>query len=117
MGQGFPKSQRLLKRKEFRLVYDTGTVYRNAGFHLFVKQREDRSPSRLGLTATRSLGGAVVRNRVRRWARETFRLAAERLEPGFDLVANFHQGLVRMKREAFDRLFRDALQRAHLLKP
>jgi ribonuclease P protein component len=116
MRQGFPKSQRLLKRKEFRFVYDTGTKYRNAGFHLFVKPREDADPSRLGLTATRSLGGSVVRNRLRRWARETYRLAAQGVEPGFDVVVNYHRGLATMKREAFDRLFRDVLQRAHLLK-
>ena len=33
----------------------------------------DLGHSRLGVTATRKLGGAVVRNRHKRWTRETYR--------------------------------------------
>ena len=33
----------------------------------------DLAHSRLGVTATKKLGGAVVRNRLKRWTRETYR--------------------------------------------
>ena len=36
--------------------------------------------SRLGVTATRKLGGAVVRNRLKRWTRETYRRHRQPLE-------------------------------------
>lgn len=45
---------------------------------------------RLGLTASRKVGGAVVRNRLRRRAREVFRRSSLRpLWRGWDLVVHF----------------------------
>ena len=44
------------------------------------------SMSRLGVTATRRIGGSVVRNRARRLIREAYRLSADQLPPGFDFV-------------------------------
>jgi ribonuclease P protein component len=120
MEYGFPKSRRLLKRREFRTVYDTGTPYHNAGFHLFVvagqlQENQAPAPTRIGLTVTRDKGGAVVRNRLRRWARETFRLSQDRIRPGFDLALNFHRSLVPKDRAEFDRLFLQVLRKARVL--
>ena len=42
--------------------------------------------SRYGYTVSTKLGGAVVRNRVRRRLREIVRLNAPRMRPGFDVV-------------------------------
>jgi len=115
--QVFPKSARLLKRREFRQVYETGTPYRNTGFHVFVLRRaESAAPTRIGLTATRGLGNSVQRNRVRRSGRECFRLLRPHLKSGFDLVVNFHRRLAGASHSEFCRLFQDVLGKAHLLE-
>ncbi len=44
------------------------------------------APSRLGITVTRKIGGAVQRNRIKRVVREAFRLSPDRLPRGIDLV-------------------------------
>jgi ribonuclease P protein component len=41
---------------------------------------------RLGLSVSRRVGGAVVRNRWKRLLREAFRLTQSRLPPGLDLI-------------------------------
>jgi ribonuclease P protein component len=53
----------------------------------------DREVCRVGITATRKIGGAVVRNRARRRVRELFRTHRELLS-GWrgDLVVNVRQG-------------------------
>jgi ribonuclease P protein component len=43
---------------------------------------------RLGVTATRALGGAVVRNRIKRRLREAFRMHRFALAPQWDIVIN-----------------------------
>lgn len=118
MNQGFPKSRRLLRRKDFRIVYDNGTMYRNSGFQMFVRPRENpESETRVGLTATRRLGSAVVRNRIRRWTRETVRQMSPPLTTGYDLVVNYHPRMGQAARPEFDRLFKDVVQKAHLIAP
>lgn len=43
-------------------------------------------PTRLGVTVTRKVGGAVVRNRIKRLVREAFRKERHRFEDGYDMV-------------------------------
>ena len=53
----------------------------------------DGGECRLGITATRRLGGAVVRNRARRRIRELFRRHGDGLlERGVDVVVNARDG-------------------------
>lgn len=49
---------------------------------------------RLGLSVSRKVGGAVVRNRWKRLLREAFRLSRRDLPPGVDLVIVPRQGVV-----------------------
>jgi ribonuclease P protein component len=42
--------------------------------------------SRLGLSVSRKIGGAVLRNRLRRLYREAYRLTRQEMPPGLDLV-------------------------------
>ena len=76
---GLGRSQRLRKRSEFLRAQAHGR--RRSGRHLVVYAmawRSDALPrvSRLGITVSRRIGGAVVRNRVKRWLRESYRRLA-----------------------------------------
>lgn len=55
--------------------------------YLVLYARKNRSATnRVGLTVGKKLGGAVVRNRVRRRLREAYRLNEHRFLPGYDIV-------------------------------
>ena len=85
---GFPKSKRLLKKKDFRRVYEEGSRLQSSSFSMVRRNREDGECTRIGFSVPRALGGSVIRNRIRRRLREAIRLEYWRLHTGWDLV--FH---------------------------
>jgi ribonuclease P protein component len=69
----FPKARRLTRASEFERVKQNGREQRGALLILSVLAREKNSGWRIGFVTSRRLGGAVVRNRVRRRLREIVR--------------------------------------------
>lgn len=81
----FPASRRLKSAADFRRVYDRK---RSAGDEWLVVYACENGLAhpRLGVSVSRKVGGAVVRNRYKRLFREAFRLVQHDLPPGIDLV-------------------------------
>ena len=70
---GFPKKYRLRKRKEFEYVFKNGK--RICGRGLICYWLEDElMGSKLGIVVSRKVGCAVVRNKIKRYIREYYRL-------------------------------------------
>jgi len=68
----------------FRRLYSTSG---HANSYLVLYARKNRTATnRVGITVGKKLGGAVVRNRVRRRLREVYRLNEARFTPGWDIV-------------------------------
>jgi len=67
-----PPARRIRRRREFQRVFDAGR--RAHGRYLTVIAAPSPGPgSRLGIVASKKLGGSVVRNRAKRLIREMFR--------------------------------------------
>ena len=68
----------------FRRLYSTSG---QANSYLVLYARKNRTgTNRVGITVSKKLGHAVVRNRVRRRLREAYRLNEEMFQPGWDIV-------------------------------
>jgi ribonuclease P protein component len=76
--QALPKPKRLAKRREFLRVYETGRKLFSRYVVVFFAA-SDLTHSRIGITATKKLGKANVRNRFKRWTREVYRRQRESL--------------------------------------
>ncbi|HEX8310221.1 MAG TPA: ribonuclease P protein component [Chthoniobacteraceae bacterium] len=72
-GTGFPKAARLASTGEFQKLKREGTSLHGKFIVLSVLRSATTSGARIGLITSRRVGGAVVRNRVRRRLREIVR--------------------------------------------
>lgn len=74
------------KRADF-LAAQAGTSFASTGVVVQIHKRGDKNPPRLGITATRKIGGAVTRNRARRRLRALGQTLISRYgKPGHDYV-------------------------------
>ena len=69
----FSKSERLLRRFEFLKLSKHGKRTQNKHFIINYKYRPSNK-TRLGITVSKKVGGAVTRNRLKRLVREYYRL-------------------------------------------
>lgn len=87
--QGLPPALRLRRRLDFLRVQGQGAKHHVRHFLVFVVRNPTRSQlpgARLGVTVTRKVGIAVVRNRIRRWVREAFRRERRSFATDVDMV-------------------------------
>ena len=68
----FRPHEHIRRRADFEAIYESGVKVNGRLMTMFVRQNHGESP-RLGIAATRKIGGAVIRNRAKRLTRELFR--------------------------------------------
>jgi ribonuclease P protein component len=89
----FPHEVRIVRASDYRLIYRQGRKIHSESFVMFGLEN-GRSHHRLGITVSRKVGGAVIRNRIKRLFREIFRRSAGEIPGHFDLVINAKAGSV-----------------------
>ena len=108
MDRSLRPSRRLRKRPEFQKAYAEGARSHGRLMTVFVLRRED-DRTRLGIAATKKLGGAVERNRAKRLVREMFRQHAT--PPGLDVVVVPRRDLVNASLAAIEADYASCLRR------
>jgi ribonuclease P protein component len=92
-GRQRPPLVMLTRPQDFAALQSEGTT-RSHQLLLVRFLRTDLDTTRFGLSTGRKLGGAVVRNRVRRRLREALRVMAPSFQPGWDVLIIARPGLV-----------------------
>jgi len=106
--QTFRDASRIRRRPEFQRVYEGGQKLRLRLMTVVVLPN-GRTASRLGIAATRKLGGAVIRNRAKRLVREVFRKAD--VPGGLDIVVIPRRDMLDVEYPTLEAEFRYALRR------
>ncbi len=110
----FPKAMRLRQSVEFKAVYDKRCKASDGVLLVFAAAKKG-DDTRIGLSVSRKLGNAVVRNRLKRLLREAFRLSRSEIPRGMNLIAipqgaaraglvPYRQSLVRLAQKLHRRL-------------
>lgn len=78
-------SESLRKNWDFQLVYKNGTSYANRYLVMYVLKNQ-LNRNRLGISVSKKVGNSVVRHRLTRLIRESYRLNEEKFVCGYDMV-------------------------------
>lgn len=89
----------------------------HANSYLVLYARRNRTDgNRVGITVSKKLGHAVVRNRVRRRLREVYRLHEEQFKPGWDIVVVARSRCINADFEKLTAAYLSLAQKAGVLK-
>ena len=78
-------SESLKKNKDFQYIYRKGKSYANKYLVMYVLEN-GTSQNRLGISVSKKVGNSIVRHRLTRLIRESYRLQEDRFKCGFDIV-------------------------------
>ncbi len=78
-------SESLKKNYDFQQVYRKGKSYANKYLVMYV-MKSDLSVNRIGISVSKKVGNSVVRHRVTRLIRESYRLGEATFHTGYDIV-------------------------------
>ena len=98
----------------FRRLYAT-SGYANSYLVLYARKNKT-GENRVGITVSKKLGKAHVRNRVRRRFREVYRLNEEKFQPGWDIVVVARSRCITAGFEKLTSAYLSLAQKAGILK-
>ena len=80
-------TQSIKKNFQFRFVYNKGKSLANRLLVMYVvKNKKYTDTNRLGISVSKKVGKSVVRSRVTRLIKESYRLSEEDIKQGYDIV-------------------------------
>ena len=112
----FPAARRLKPSGDFARVRMEGRTVRGGLLVLGVLQVKEEAAFRVGLVTSKRVGGAVVRNRVRRRLREIVRRQQHALQSGFWLVVIARPAAAQADFATLEQEWSRLAQRAELLR-
>jgi ribonuclease P protein component len=104
----FRPAERVRRHAEFQTIYARGVKLHSRYSTVFIFPSES-GVGRLGIAATRKLGGAVQRNRAKRLIREVFR--RNKIASGFDVVVIPKRELLGASLSTLETDYRTVLER------
>ena len=105
-----PRHRRLLRSSQFERIYGQGHAIRRGP--LLVHALPSECETRIGLSVSRKVGNAVIRNRIKRRLRDAFRRLQHDLPGRYDLVVTVRRHDPLSQTE-YDRLLQNAADALH----
>jgi len=110
------RSHRLRKNEHFQAVFQRGTSAANKQFVLYSARQEGQAAFRAGISVSKKIGNAVIRNRVKRLIREAVARLENAIPKGVDLVIIARPGVESMSLESIEQSLLHVMKRAKVIK-
>ncbi|MBI3600107.1 MAG: ribonuclease P protein component [Nitrospinae bacterium] len=102
--ESFGKNERLLKRWQYKEVYDKGWRV-NKGVFVIYGLKNEQGYTRIGISVPKRVGTAVKRNRVKRLVREVFRKIKDKFTEPHDIVIAAKKGAEELSYKDVEKIF------------
>jgi ribonuclease P protein component len=110
------RSHRLRKNEHFQAVFQKGSSAANKQFVLYSAKQEGQAAFRAGISVSKKIGNAVIRNRVKRLIREAVGRLEDVIPPDVDLVIIARPGVEAMTLDAIEQSLLHVMKRAKVIK-
>ncbi|MFD2117398.1 ribonuclease P protein component [Paenibacillus yanchengensis] len=107
---------RLRNRADFSRIYRNGKSFANGQFVVYWSHQKVADPFRVGVSASKKIGNAVVRNRMRRIVKEIMRRYEGKLQPNIDIIIIVRKPAITMHYQELEKSIAHVLRRAALIK-
>ena len=74
-----------MKNRDFQNVYKKGKSFANKYLVMYILKNE-KEENRLGISVSKKVGNSVIRHRITRLIRESYRLQESKFQCGYDIV-------------------------------
>ncbi|WP_347861808.1 ribonuclease P protein component [Salimicrobium sp. PL1-032A] len=109
------KAYRIKKNKEFQNVFRNGKSFANRQLVLYYLQK-DQPHFRIGLSVSKRIGNAVMRNKVKRYLRQAFHELEEELCMDYDFVVIARKPVNTMEYHEVKKSLKHVLKRSGVRK-
>ncbi|KAB8136264.1 ribonuclease P protein component [Gracilibacillus oryzae] len=80
------KAFRIKKNREFQQVFKNGASFANRQLVIYYLEKKDQDHYRVGLSVSKKIGNAVVRNQMKRYLRQAFIELSEEIKARYDII-------------------------------
>ncbi len=108
-------TESLKKNYQFRFVYNRGRSIANRLLVMYVVKNSLQT-NRYGISVSKKVGNSVVRSRITRLLRESYRLNEKQIERGFDIVVIARAGAKTAAYKEVESALLHLLKKQRLLK-
>ncbi|MCM3217337.1 ribonuclease P protein component [Niallia taxi] len=110
------KEYRVKKSKEFQEVFKKGQSFGNKQFVVYKYKKSGQDHFRIGLSVSKKIGNAVMRNKIKRFIRQAFLEIGDLIENEADYVIIARKPLAEMEYEETKKSLLHVLKIAKVLK-
>ncbi|TGB01278.1 ribonuclease P protein component [Halobacillus salinus] len=110
------KAYRIKKNEEFQKIFKHGESFANRQLVVYFMKKSDQTHFRIGLSVSKKIGNAVMRNQVKRYLRQAFLEMEEDIRPGYDLVIIARKPTNQMNFHEIKRSLTHVLKRSRLFQ-